>query len=159
MQRDIRAGLAGAIAGGIATIPMSTLMLAAQRLGYLGDSPPRLMSAVALGAAGKHDPGKLTEVAIATELHVSIGVVNGALFGVLTERAGMRIHRGIQGTVFGTLVWALAYRGWMPMLKIMPPMEKDRPDRQVVMFLSHIVFGGVLGLMLDRVGRAARLLA
>jgi uncharacterized membrane protein YagU involved in acid resistance len=153
MQRDVQAAMMGAIAGAIATIPMSAIMLGAQRLGYLGDSPPRLMSDVALGAAGKHDPEKRTEVALATELHLSIGVVNGAAFGVLSERADIALHQSLQGIVFGAFVWALAYRSWIPMLNIMPPIEKDRPDRQVAMFLAHVVYGATLGWVMKRIRR------
>lgn len=152
MQQDIRSALTGALAGALATLPMSAVMLTAQRAGFLGESPPSLMASVALGARGNHDPGEVLAKVVATELHLAIGVANGATFGLLANRLSLPLSAPIKGALFGTLVWALAYRGWMPMLKIMPPVERDRPDRQVVMFVSHLVYGSVLGWAARRFG-------
>ena len=153
MQQDLRSALVGALAGALATLPMSAVMLTAQRAGFLGESPPRLLSSAALGAHGNHDPGEVLQMVVATELHLAIGVANGAAFGLLGDRLNLPFPAPINGALFGTLVWALAYRGWMPMMKIMPPIERDRPDRQVVMFVSHLVYGGVLGLAAHRFSR------
>lgn len=150
MQRDIRAGLFGGLAGAIATVPMSLLMLGALQRGYLRELPPRLMSSVALGRAGKHDPDQIVEDAVAAELHVDIGVVSGALFGVLTSRLQLPVHRVLQGTIFGLLVWAVAYVGVLPGLKVMPPPRRDNPGRPPVMILAHIVYGTTLGWLVNR---------
>ena len=153
MQHDIRSALTGAAAGLLATLPMTAVMLAGQKLGFVGESPPRLMSSVALGARGEPDPGDLKAKAVAAELHLAIGAVNGAAYGLLTHRPNIPLPAAVQGMLFGILVWLIGYCGWMPALHIMPPVEKDRPDRQVVMFLSHLVYGSTLGLLTRRFQR------
>ena len=152
MQRDIKAGLYGAVAGALATIPMSAFMLGAQKSGNLGELPPRLMSSVALGAIGKRDTSKTVDDLVAAELHLDIGVLAGAIFGIVTCRTSIPVHRAVQGTLFGLMVWVAAYKGAMPMLKVMPPPERDRPDRPIAMILSHVVFGASLGWLVNRKG-------
>ena len=152
MQRDVQAGLTGAVAGALATIPMSVVMLVSQRRGWMGDQPPMLLSSVMLGAIGKRDAGTGTKRAVATELHFDIGMMNGLLFGLLSCRAKLPVPRAVQGAIFGVLVWAVAYRGWIPWLKVMPPPEKDRPDRQITLIVAHLVYGATLGWLVNRRG-------
>ena len=147
MQQDIRSALTGAAAGLFATLPMTAVMLAGQKLGFVGNAPPSLMASVALGARGEPDPGDLKAKAVAAEIHLAIGGVNGAAYGVLANRTGTPIPAAAQGMLFGIAVWLMGYRGWMPALHIMPPIEKDRPDRQVVLFLAHLAYGATLGLL------------
>jgi uncharacterized membrane protein YagU involved in acid resistance len=147
MQQDIRAFLTGGVAGALATAPMTAVMLAGKRLGLVGDVPPQLVANVALGARDEHDPGTFKRRAVATELHLYVGAINGAAYGALANRFGRSLPAPLAGAAFGIVVWLIGYRGWMPMLKIMPPIEKDRPDRQVVLVLSHLVYGATLGMI------------
>lgn len=147
MQQDIRSILIGGFAGVLATVPMTAVMLAGKRLGLVGDMPPKLVADVALNARGESDPGAFKATAVATELHLYVGAINGAVYTTLMNRVGPKLPAALEGALFGIIVWLMGYRGWMPQLKIMPPIEKDRPDRQAVLVISHLVYGAVLGIV------------
>ena len=84
-------------------------------------------------------------------VHFGIGAALGVLFGLVSSRMPAR-NRVTQGVIFGLLVWLTAYKGWVPALNIMPPPEKDRKDRPIIMVLAHIVYGATLGWMIKRWG-------
>jgi len=160
MQRDVQAILDGAIGGGIATVGMSALMLVAREAGLMGEQPPEKITAAALDAVGIEDPDEATQDVLASLLHFGFGIGTGALFAVLHRRLPFRVPAAVHGVVFGSLVWALSYQGWIPVLGIMPPASRDRPDRPRVMLIAHWVYGAILGAIVarrdDRVGDDAR---
>ena len=51
----------------------------------------------------------------------------------------------IPGILFGTLVWAVSYAGWVPAARILPPPQDDDPERVATMIGAHVVYGAVLG--------------
>jgi hypothetical protein len=140
---------AGACAGALATLPMTAVMLVAQRVGAMGRMPPAKITEAGLDAAGAEStPGPLKRAATAA-LHVGFGAAAGALYAWWSGRGPGR--RGIpQGAAFGTLVWAVSYAGWVPALGIMAPPQRDRQGRPTSMLLAHWVYGGVLGAQVAR---------
>ena len=50
----------------------------------------------------------------------------------------------------GEAVYAVSYAGWVPALGALPPADRDRPSRQLVMAAAHLVYGAVLGALDDR---------
>ncbi len=152
MQRDLRAVADGALGGGAGTVAMSALMLAARRAGLTGQLPPERITAAALEGAGL-EAGARDERALdllTVGAHLGFGAGVGALFGVLRRRLRPPGAAPLQGIVFGALVWLVSYRGWVPALGILPPPERDRPGRPATMILAHLVFGAVLGLVVER---------
>lgn len=140
---DFVAASEGALGGAIGTVAFTGWMKAAQRAGLLGELPPRKIARKALEQVTT--PSKPT-IELATALtHLGFGVATGALFGALSHRLHPRVPGAAQGAAFGALVWAVSYAGWVPALDIMPNPARDRPDRPWVMFLGHLVFGGILG--------------
>jgi hypothetical protein len=136
----------GACAGTLATGAMSAFMFAAQKAGFLGKMPPRIILEDALGAVGlrwrtSHRSRKLLS-AIA---HFGFGATMGALFAVGHALATGSRRPGLpSGVAFGGAVWATSYAGAIPELAIMPRPMLDRPGRPTAMILAHVVFGGVL---------------
>lgn len=151
MQSDIRAGLTG----GLATVPMTAFMLAAQRKGLLGEAPPRLITRFALISARLRMQDKNAATAVTGSVHFGFGIVCGALFSALSRRAGLPFSRVVQGTLFGIMVWLVSYKGWVPALNIMPPPEDDRPGRPLVMVVAHLIYGSTLGWIVERTGQAS----
>ena len=148
MHDDLRAALGGAVAGTVATIPMSAVMLAADRAGLMGRQPPEVIATMGLQAAGGH-PSETTKRASALAVHFGFGAGAGALFGVLyrhTESLGPPIARGIG---FGLVVYTVSYAGWIPALDIMPSPPNDRPGRPSSMIAAHVVFGAALAVLVD----------
>ena len=150
VQAHIRAGLIGGAAGTLATIPMTAVMLLAQKLGYLGEAPPRLITSAAISNEDQPPPDLETERAASAVTHFGFGAASGTLFGLLASAVRLPGSRIIQGVLFACVVWLVSYKGWVPALNIMPPPEKDRPDRPIVMILAHLVFGATLGWLVDR---------
>lgn len=155
MQSDIRAGLTGVVAGGLATVPMTAFMLGAQRKGFLGEAPSRLITDFALISARLPVHDKHTATAVAGSVHFGFGAVCGALFGALSHRARLPFPRVAQGTLFGIMIWFVSYKGWVPALNIMPPPEDDRPGRPLIMVVAHLIYGSTLGLIVERTGQAS----
>jgi uncharacterized membrane protein YagU involved in acid resistance len=85
--------------------------------------------------------------ALAVVAHVGYGMLLGALFALAQPRRASTLR----GAAFGVTVWAGNYAGVLPALGIMPP-PRDRPGRQSAIIAAHLVYGGVLGASLRRLG-------
>ncbi len=150
LPHDLTALAVGGIAGGVATVPMSLVMVAAEKVGLMGRHPPDLIMEVALDTGGLSQHKEKTRDALAVALHLVFGIGAGALFGVLQRRLRAPLGPALQGVIFGSLVWTLSYLGWVPALGIMPSAERDRVGRPVTMVLAHWVYGGILGAIVGR---------
>lgn len=150
MQRDLEALMDGAVGGGLGTVTMSAVMVAAEKAGLMGSHPPELITAAALDATGVRDISEGAQDALSVLTHFGFGMGAGALFGALHRRLRLPIHPAVHGVIFGTLVWAVSYKGWVPALGIMPPPERDWPGRPVAMLLAHWVYGWTLGALVGR---------
>jgi len=140
----------GAASGALATVAMSAVMGAAQRLGWLGRMPPKIITRAAFNHVGV-DRSRPAENAGATVAHFAFGAVGGGLYGALRP---LRARTSpLQGVVYGTLIWLVSYAGWVPALRIMPPPQRDRPGRVPSMLAAHWVYGAVLDALLARVSR------
>lgn len=136
----------GLTSGALATIPMTAVMFAAQKLGLLGKMPPAKITDDVLAKvdvpASRRQRRVLTTIA-----HVGFGAASGALYSLLRPgRPSMR-RAAIEGAAFGTAVWGASYAGWIPALGILPPPDDDRKDRQITMVVAHWIFGVVVGIV------------
>ncbi|MGI8498730.1 MAG: DUF6789 family protein [Gemmatimonadaceae bacterium] len=148
MREHLRAALGGAAAGALATIPMSAVMLAAEKAGLMGKQPPELVAEKGFAVAGAQ-PSEPVKKATAVAVHFGFGAVAGALFGLLSRRNtsdGSPIARGIG---YGLAVYTASYAGWIPAAGIMPAPPDDRPGRQPSLIAAHVVFGAVLAALID----------
>lgn len=148
MNKDLRATLGGAVAGVIATLPMSAVMFAAKKAGLMGEYPPEIIAQKGLAAAGAH-PSKDETTTAAFAAHFGFAAATGALFGLLyrrTQSLGPPVERGIG---YGLAVYAASYAGWIPAADIMPPPGDDRPGRQPSLIVAHVVFGAALAALVD----------
>ena len=138
----------GAVAGGVATLPMTGVMLAAGGAGLMGRQPPEVITDAALEAVGVDSPSETVEKTATATAHMGFGIAMGALFALLRHRYRPRAAPVIDGVGFALAVWALSYRGWVPALRIMPRPEDDRPGRPQSMIAAHVVYGAALGALL-----------
>lgn len=146
MQRDLEALLDGAIGGAAGTVTLSAAMLTAERLGLMGEYPPKLIARAAFEALGMHSPSAAAQAALAIAAHFGFGIAVGALFAVLHRRLRVPLPEPVHGMLYATLVWVFSYRGWIPQVGVMPPPERDRPaTRPAAMLLGHEIFGATLG--------------
>ena len=139
--------LRGSLAGTVATLPMSAVMLLAGRLGLMGRQPPKKITEASLEAADAPVPDEPTRNVLASIAHFGFGAAAGALFAVLHRRLRLPGPAAGHGMAYGLAVWAASYKGWVPALGILPPPEHDRPGRVRTLILSHLVFGAALAAL------------
>jgi uncharacterized membrane protein YagU involved in acid resistance len=135
----------GAIAGTIATIPMTLVMINFFRrlpLEQRYPLPPRLIIE-SLQESGQMRPSMDDASATHTTLlaHFTYGAVTGALFPYLERGRG---HDFFTGAAFGVGVWAASYMGWIPAANILTPATRHPPKRNVLMVTAHLAWGAAL---------------
>lgn len=141
----------GALAGTLATVVMSGVMLAAGRAGLLGRQPPEAIVRRAGSLAGAEPQGRTADL-LACLAHVGFGAVTGAAHALLPPT-----RRPVARAVLVSLgVYAVSYAGWVPAVGALPPPRQDRSDRQAVMAAAHAVYGAVLGALDARVRQGRR---
>lgn len=149
----VRELAAGAIAGTVATLAMSTVMLTAQRAGLLGEQPPRKLSDAVLDRVARGHVDEGTRRLGTSIVHLGIGATAAALHQAGRHVAGRPRPAAIWGGGFGGVFWALNYAFVAPALGIMPPPDRDRPGRAPVMLAANVVWGAVSAVVGDRLAR------
>lgn len=135
----------GAIAGTVATIPMTLVMMAlfrklppAQRYPL----PPRLITANLAERAGIRTIVRGPALTVATLLaHFGYGAATGALFPFLE---GRRMSSALAGPGYGIAVWAASYLGLIPAMHILLPATRHPRERNALMLTAHVVWGAAL---------------
>lgn len=126
---------------------MSAVMFASQRLGGMGEQPPERIVEEAASAAGT-GCGETQENATASAAHLAFGAAVGAMLAALQAR--FRFGHGVgPGIVHGLAVYTASYAGWIPALGILPFPTRDSNGRVFTMLAGHVVYGAVLGHLLD----------
>ncbi|MCU0493080.1 MAG: DUF1440 domain-containing protein [Chloroflexaceae bacterium] len=142
--------LRGAVAGAIATAPMTLAMMAMHS--QLPEHqqyplPPSLITAKAEAVVGVRDEVKRDDhVALTTLAHFGYGAAVGALFAPVARVAHLPPVTG--GVAYGLTVWTVSYLGLLPALRLLPPATKQPAERNSLMIAAHVVWGATLGLLL-----------
>jgi hypothetical protein len=136
--------VAGTVAGVIATVPQSAVVWGLRRLGVYRS---RAAPLVATDGLTERITGSDPPLSLQLVQHFAIGGAGGAVCGVTRSAVRPGI---IAGLLTGLSIWAVSYRGLLPALEIMPPVEKDERGRAVTMFAAHVVYGAVMGWLTDR---------
>ena len=129
----------GAIAGFVATAPMTAVMYRMHR--RLGRKkryplPPReIVETVAPAVEG--EPATSTTLVA----HFAYGALSGAALASIDRKPTIR--SGIAG---GIGVWAASYFGWIPAFGILKPASRHPGDRNKLMILAHVMWGGAFAL-------------
>ena len=149
MPSLLRTLLRGATAGIVATVPMSAIMLAAQKAGALPKQPPEEIVDSVLDAAGA-DVSEATSNVLATLNHIAFGASIGAGYAALGRATGGRAGGTASGIAYALAVWFASYQGWVPKITPLPPATRDRDDRQTAIAGAHLVYGAALGVLTRR---------
>jgi hypothetical protein len=142
--------LAGAVAGLLATVPMTVAMEAMFRRLPRRERyalPPSQLTArvIERGEMGRRLPRR-PHTALTLAVHFAIGAAGGAAAGPFVRR--LPLPRPLTGMVAGIGVWATGYLISLPSLGIIRTTTKWPESRRRLMFVAHLVWGGTLGLML-----------
>ncbi len=141
--------LKGALAGFVATLPMTIFMLATQRFlpkRQQYELPPEMITKdLAHRAHIRHHLNKQLILGATTASHFGYGAVMGAAFGPLQKRVPLPTIA--QGILYGLLVWVASYLGLLPLLGISASSQKEPVRRNLMMIAAHIVWGASLGAL------------
>jgi len=151
--------LSGSVAGLVATAPMTAAMAALHRELPPHERhplPPREITertAVRAGATAAVDTEEKREASTWVS-HFGYGAASGALYGLIARRLpGPPVARGV---LWGMVVWAGSYLGWLPLTGIRASATRQPPRREAVMIAAHVVFGGATGIVHDRLSPRVR---
>jgi putative membrane protein len=144
--------LPGTIAGFVATLPMTLFLLIIQRLlpGWQQYAlPPEKATqemAERTGTDKYLDKPRLVGSSIVS--HFGYGAAMGALYTTLTRQ--IHLQPVLKGTLFGLVIWAASYLGWMPLADIPVAAPREPIRRNMMMILAHVVWGSVTGAVAAR---------
>jgi uncharacterized membrane protein YfcA len=134
--------LVGFIAGVIATAPMTVEFWLARRGKLIDEVPPH--KAIRSVAPHLREPALSSVSAVA---HMLVGGVAGAVYGAALPR---RLRGALSGALFGIGVWVTGYELVMPAATNIKPAHRDRRERAGTIFVAHLIYGAVLGLLTRR---------
>jgi uncharacterized membrane protein YagU involved in acid resistance len=144
----------GALAGFAATVPMTAVMWALDR-GWPPTElrlPPEQITRNLVRRSGLqrffNEPQK--EVASWVS-HFGYGTATGMAYPITFERFPIRTR--VKGPLYGALIWALSYLGWLPALGIMPRATRQSAWRNMALVGSHLVWGLSCATVFNRLKR------
>ena len=144
--------LKGALAGFVATVPMSLSMLIGWILLPRREKyhlPPRLITEEITERVGIEDEMSEDQLIVATVAsHFGYGALVGSIYALFEQR--LPIYSGFKGVLAGLTIWAGSYLGWLPALDILPPATKHPWRRNLMMILAHVVWGATLGAVTQK---------
>src|SRR3954451_1976324 len=147
----------GAIAGLVATVPMSAWMWFASKRGWLVEQAPQTVTRRSSQQATGRKPAAQKLDVLTTAVHLGIGGALGALFGVLVgRRTPGAVASTVVGVGYGLFVWVASYAALLPAVDLMPPPSSDHRRRPQVMVVAHVIFGSVLGALVSVARRSVR---
>jgi hypothetical protein len=138
----------GAIAGVVATLPMTAVILSGRKAGLLAVPPPKQITDSTIASVGETRPPR-GRLGTATWMvaHLAYGAACGAIFAA--TRPSLPRSPAAAGLLFGGAVWAISYGPLLPSLDLYPSLTEDRPTRTGVMIAAHAVFGTALAALFD----------
>ena len=141
----------GALAGLVATVPMSATMLLLRRLSpETRDAPLPPETVTAQAAADVHLRDDLGEEGLKAATivgHFAYGAAAGALVAPLAGRTPWPVASGVG---LGIALWATGYLGWVPAFGLMPPATEQPAARNAVMIAAHAVWGATAAAIVAR---------
>jgi hypothetical protein len=140
--------LLGALAGIIATVPMTFVMtIWHRRLPWWQryPLPPRIITDRLLtraplpsGLVPPPSPGR------ALAAHFAFGAAAGSIYACLSP--ALRHRYPLQaGVLYALGIWGGSYLGWVPATGAMAPATRQPMARTAMMIAAHIVWGATLG--------------
>lgn len=136
--------LAGAVAGFLATLPMTAAMAAGHRSLPRAERyplPPRLIVERVLAGRGGEDAQRF----LSAFMHYAYGGATGAAYPRFAALLGG--EGPASGAAYGALVWAFSYLGWIPAAGILAPATRHPRRRVALMVAVHLVWGGGTGAL------------
>lgn len=138
----------GLLAGCAATVPMTVFMIAARRLlpeNQRYSLPPYQITMRAADAVGvAQDMDKPQRIGATWLGHLGYGSAMGGVYACTAEKVSAPPLA--KGVIYGLLVWAIGYLGWLPLAGILNMPDEQSTRRNILMIAAHVIWGATLGL-------------
>jgi uncharacterized membrane protein YagU involved in acid resistance len=148
----------GALAGVVATVPMTVAMELMHRQLPAHERyplPPReIMMEVAEEAGVKEQMDEPERIGMTLAAHFGYGAAVGALYAPLARR--LPLPPALGGAAYGFIVWAGSYLGLLPAMGILRPATEHPPRRNALMITAHLIWGAAAGVLIDSLERENR---
>jgi uncharacterized membrane protein YagU involved in acid resistance len=143
---------AGSISGFLATGPMTLVMSLLHKYLVFYDQhspPPKKITLRIARKAGISVPvfKQKKRKTLTVLSHYGYGASAGVLYPVWSKQIPM--HPAINGTLYGLLVWAASYLGWLPLAGLWTPTRESK-GRRFTMIAAHIVWGASTAIIHSR---------
>jgi uncharacterized membrane protein YagU involved in acid resistance len=141
----------GALAGLVATVPMTASMLALRRFPgprHRALPPENVAHGVREILDVNKDMSRSEKAAFNWLAHFGFGAAAGAVYSLVASRS--RKHPIAQGMVFGVGVWTVSYSGWIPAAGILRFPTEESKRYVFLEVMAHLVWGGFLGALTPR---------
>jgi hypothetical protein len=145
-MHNVKPMMRGAVAGLLGTTVMTGAMFLVKMAGMApGELAPKEIAENLEKKIGVY--ARLPESAFEvswTMLHFGYGMASGAAYALAQEKAPDLNRPGLIGLVFGVLLWAIGYCGWLPVLGLYP-LPTRLPKRKVgaELITTHLIYGSV----------------
>lgn len=148
----------GALAGTIATLPMTLFMLAVHRFlpkeQHYALPPEMITKELSRRVRTNIHHHKQRLVSVSTLSHFGYGAVMGALYSPLENTSFLPAP--VRGMLFGLGVWAGSYLGLLPLLRFRASGHREPGERNLLMLVAHVIWGSTLGATADLLTRPRR---
>lgn len=141
--------LIGALAGLIATIPMTVAMKLMHEALPEDENYPlpsrEIVDKLTETAEVKQHLTESQKTNLTFASHFAYGATTGSLYPFLISEPN-----AFNGAAYGAAVWAGSYLGWLPAANILGSATKHPARRVALMVGAHVVWGAVLGEIVRR---------
>lgn len=138
----------GAVAGLIATVPMTIFMKALHKQLPAHEQyplPPRLIVEEATEKVGLDDNlGEEEKLPLTMLSHFGYGAASGVLYDNALRSLDVE-PTAANGVAYGLGVWALSYLGMLPATDLLSSATEHPARRNALMIAAHVVWGATLG--------------
>ena len=147
IKPSIRRLLKGAIAGFMATVPMSATMLLGWGLLPKREKyplPPRLITEeITKRMQLEEHLNEESLIGLTIVSHFGYGALIGSIYA-LFER-WVPGYPSFKGVMTGIAIWVGSYLGWLPAMRILSPATQHPWRRNLLMIVAHVIWGVTLG--------------
>jgi hypothetical protein len=152
--------IAGAVAGLLASLPMSFSMNLMHRMLPEAEKyplPPREITLAAservgLGKLVREDPLKTVATGAG---HFAYGSLGGAAYAQLSKQ--LPFPTVIKGLIFALAYWAVGYLGWIPAAGLLSPATRHPPKRTALTITAHLVYGCLTAILFNALTKNKRM--
>lgn len=151
--------MVGAVAGLLATVPMTLAMELLRRRLPRHERHPLPPKQITMRAArrlgvrpARAEPAREVLTLVA---HFGFGAAAGTMYAPLARRV-RAVPPLVCGIAYGLTVWLVSYMGWLPAVGLFQPARPDVRGRTALMIAVHVVWGATLGWLFERWSEAQR---